>query len=87
MIVIEKQGASFASSFFLFCNYIVTIHYSLIMLQEAQRLDPTLIMTMSPALIVYWSQLLEQNDKVCKGVGGFKKRKLARLLSVNYDDS
>lgn len=32
------------------------------MLQEARRLDPILIMTTSPALIVYPSQLLEQND-------------------------
>lgn len=80
MIVIEKQGPS--SIFFFFCsgNYIVTIHYGLITLQEARRLDPILIMTTSPALIVYRSQLLEQNDRVCgvgSGMGGSKYKNKA----------
>lgn len=68
-----KAGSFFYFFFFCSGNYIVTIHYGLITLQEARRLDPILIMTTSPALIVNRSQLLEQNDRVCgvgSGMGG-----------------
>lgn len=71
MIVIEKQGPYFYFFFFFGSgNYIVTIHYGLITLQEAWRLDPILIMMTSPALIVSRSQLLKQNDGVC-GLGEY----------------